>query len=85
MRIRKHENIVARTDCTLFFVKTYEDGSSALMYDNGYTVGTWCAVECLRAHFIHLNNIKYGKNWTSLLPSDWIIYDHKFFERLGIK
>lgn len=85
MKICKHENIIARTDCTIFFLKTFEDGSSALCYDNGYTVGIWCRVDNLRRHLLHLQNVKHGKNWSSLIPEDWIIYDHEFFKRLGIE
>lgn len=72
-----------------YYVRTYDDGTQAVVAiakpESGAASCHYCSVKNLRAHFRHLNNIKYGRNWTSLIPSDWKVTDVEFFNNLGIK
>lgn len=71
-----------------YYLRTFSDGSQCIMAmakpESGAGNCFYCSVKNLRSHFRHLNNIKYGHNWTSLLPNDWIIKDKDFFKNLGI-
>ena len=71
-----------------YYLRTFEDGSQCVMAiakpGSGAANCHYCSVKNLRAHFRHLKNIIYGRDWTSLLPDDWIITDKEFFKNLGI-
>jgi len=76
-----HENIKAISRTTVYFLKTFTDGSQALYYDNGYTVGHWCSVPGLKWHLKDLQHIGNKKN---LIPEEWKITDPDFFKSLAI-
>ena len=76
-----HSNIKAISRTTVYFLETYNDGSAALRYDNGYTVGHWCGVKSLKFHLIDLARNGNKKN---LIPEDWTITDPEFFKQLAI-
>lgn len=76
-----HENIKAIDRTTVYFLETFTDGSKALMYDNGCTVGFWCGVEKLKYHLQDLARIQERKN---LIPNCWELTDPEFFKSLGI-
>lgn len=65
-----------------------EDGSQAVLYiakeNSGAGSGIYCNVSSLKSHFRHMQNIKHGSTWNSLIPDDWTITDSSFFEKLGI-
>lgn len=67
----------------------YADGSQAVLYvakeGSGCDTGIFCGVKKLRAHFIHLQNVIHGSNWSSMIPNDWNVVDRAFFEALGIR
>lgn len=75
----KKENVIAKNETTVYYLKTFEDGSRAVLYDNGTSEGIWCAVDRLRYHLLHLANLRYGKNWETMIPADWEVIDEKFF------
>ena len=76
-----HSNIKATDRTTVYYLETFSDGSQALMYDNGYTVGFWCGVSGLKYHLMDLARIQERKN---LIPNHWSITDPDFFKALGI-
>lgn len=71
--------VVAKDKTTIYTVKVFSDGSSALYYNNGYTVGHWCNIKGLKAHINHLSCIT-KKNFID----EWEILNYNFFECLGI-
>lgn len=77
-----HTNIKATSRTTVYFLETSEkDGSSALMYDNGYTVGYWCQTKRLKSHLIENAHIMHK---SKIIPEDWQIIDPDFFKSLAI-
>ena len=71
-----------------YIAPPFKDGSQAVMYiakeGSGAGSGIYCGVSRLKAHFRHLQNIKHGSAWDSMIPDDWHIIDNEFFSNLGI-
>ena len=76
-----HENVKATSRTTVYFLETFTDGSQALYYDNGYSIGHYCSVPGLKWHLKDLQHIGNKKN---LIPEDWTITDPDFFKSLAI-
>lgn len=76
-----HDNIKAITRTTVYFLETYSDGSQALKYDNGYSVGIWCGVERLKHH---MERNAYISGYKNIIPDDWQLIDKDFFKSLNI-
>ncbi len=72
-----------------YLSKPFEDGSQAILYkakeNSGADSGIWCGVSRLRAHLIHLANIKHDRTWTTMIPDEWTVIDADFFKSLGIE
>lgn len=80
----KDGQVIARDKNIVYFIHIYNDGRAAVWYDNGYNHTLFCGIENLRSHLHHLKNVRYGKNWNSLIPDEWTICDKQFFDKLGI-
>lgn len=68
-----------------YLAPPFEDGSQAILYiakpESGAASGIWCGVSSLRSHLKRLQSITNSKN---LIPDNWTVKDHSFFENLGI-
>lgn len=72
-----------------YLVPPFKDRSQTILYvakeGSGANTGIYCGVKELRSHFIHLQNLLHGSNWSSMIPNHWTVVDRTFFEALGIK
>lgn len=87
--MKRHLIATGESNWNYYLAPPLEDGSQTVVYvakeNSGAGSGIYCGVNRLRAHFIHLANIKHGADWKSMIPDDWHVVDKAFFDGLGIK
>lgn len=85
-------HLIATGDATsnwdYYLASPCADGSQTVLFiareGSGASDGIFCGVSRLRAHLIHLANVRYGNKWRSAIPDDWNVVDNAFFDKHGI-